>query len=411
VTARLYYNDSHLLAFQAQVVEVLEKDGRVAVVLDRSAFYPTGGGQPNDTGSIDGVAVVDVVEDDAGRVFHLLGAGLSVPVGATVACSVDAERRRDHLQQHTGQHILSQAFVHLFGAATRAFRIGHQTSEIDVDLAEPDQAKFDAAEDLANDVVFDDRAVRAHCVDAAAAASLPLRKESTREGELRVIEIDGFDWSPCGGTHAHRTGEVGLIALRSVERAKGMTRVEFVCGARALADYRRSNRAAVETASLFSTGRDEGPQAVSRVLDENRRLRKRVKELAEVAAEVEARRLYEDASGDPRVVVRTFEGRDADELRQLARQVVQQGPAVALLASDDQGTARLVFARSGGLAFDCGALMREACAAIGGRGGGKPDLAQGGGPLGRRAFAAACESGVATLQAALAAVASKLVDG
>src|SRR6185369_7011749 len=199
-------------------------------------------------------------------------------------------RRLDHLQQHSGQHILSQAFVRLFGAATRGFRMGVETSEIDVELDPATPEQVAAAEALANDVVFRDLPVVVHMVDRDEAAQLPLRKESARDGELRVIEIEGYDFSPCGGTHAHRTGEVGLIAIRGVERAKRMLRVEFVCGGRALADYRRANHAALDVARVFSTGRDDGPEAVRRLFDEAKQLRRRVRDLAELASEVEGRR-------------------------------------------------------------------------------------------------------------------------
>jgi alanyl-tRNA synthetase len=382
MTERLYFTDSHLLDFDARVVELTDYDGRAAALLDRTAFYPTGGGQPNDTGTIGPAPVVDVVEADDGRILHVLGAAEGLDAGADVACRVDAARRRDHLQQHTGQHVLSQAFVRLFGAETRGFRMGIDVSEIDVDLADATPAMVDEAESLANRIVFDDRPVRVHTVDREGAAALPLRKESDRDGSLRVIEIADYDWSPCGGTHAHRTGEIGLIAIRGVERAKRLLRVEFVCGGRALADYRRANRTALESALLFSRGRDEGPDAIRRLMEEAKGLRRRVKELSEIASEVEGRRLFAEGEerGAFRLVARLLDGRSAEELLLLANKVVAEGPAVALLASDEGGAARLVFARSEGLGVDCGRLMRAACEAIGGRGGGKPELARGGGP-------------------------------
>ena len=396
MTQRLYFADTHLLEFDARVVEVAAHEGRAAVVLDRTAFYPTGGGQPNDTGTLDGVPVVDVVEVEEGRILHVLDGALAE--GAGVTGRVDAARRLDHVQQHTGQHVLSQAFVKLFGAETRAFRMGAETAEIDVDFDGAGEAEVAAAEALANEVVFRDLAVRAHTVDREGAAALPLRKESGREGLLRVVEIDGFDWSPCGGTHVRRTGEIGLVAVRGVERAKRLLRVEFVCGGRALADYRRANRTAVDVARLFSTGRDEGPEAVRRLMEEAKQLRRRVRDLAEIASEVEGRRLYAEgeARDGYRLVARRLDARSADELRALAHKVLAEGPALALLASDDAGTARLVFARSDHpslAAVDCGRLMRAACEAIGGRGGGKPDMAQGGGPDASRiddALEAAC---------------------
>jgi alanyl-tRNA synthetase len=383
MTARLYFIDSHLLEFTARVVEVAAHEGRPAVLLDRTAFYPTGGGQPNDTGWLDETPVVDVAEPEEGRILHVVDGELAV--GAEVCGVVDGDRRLDHMQQHTGQHVLSQALVHLFGAETRAFRMGAETCEIDVDFEGASEAELAAAERLANEIVFHDLVVRAHTVGREEAAQLPLRRESDREGPLRVVEIDGFDWSPCGGTHARRTGEIGPIAIRGVERAKRLLRVEFVCGHRVLADYHRANRTALETARLFSTGREDGPESVRRLMEEAKQLRRRVRELAEVASEVEGRRLWaegEDREGY-RLVARRLDARSADELRMLAHKVLAEGPALALLASDDGGTARLVFARGDDPALagvDCGRLMRAACEVLGGRGGGKPDMAQGGGP-------------------------------
>lgn len=384
MTERLYFDPDHALAFNARVTQVVEHDGQPAVLLDRTAFYPTGGGQPNDTGRLGRAEVVDVVEEEEGRILHVL-ASPDVAVGDEVACEVDADRRRDHMQQHTGQHILSAAFEHLFDAETRGFRMGVESSEIDVELEDPTDARITEVESLANSVVFSDLPLRIHTVDREGAARLPLRKQSGREGTLRIIEIDGFDWSPCGGTHARRTGEVGLIAVTSVERAKKMARVTFVCGGRALADYRRAHRTALETARVFSTGRDDAPPLVGRLVEENKALKRRVRELTEIASEVEGRRLYEGAESCEgfRLVVVRFDGRSADELRLLAHKVVAEGPAVVLLASDEGGVARLVFARSDGESLatvDCGNLLRAACEAVNGRGGGKPDFAQGGGP-------------------------------
>lgn len=385
MTERLYFTDSHLLEFSARVVEMAEYEGAPAAVLDRTAFYPTGGGQPNDAGSLDGTAVVDVVEPDEGRILHVLAEAGTLAPGASVRGAVDAARRRDHMQQHTGQHVLSQAFVKLFGAETRGFRMGTEAAEIDVEIDGAGEAEIAEAEALANEIVFRDLPVRVHFVDREAAARLPLRKESDRDDDLRVVEIEGFDWSPCGGTHAHRTGEIGLVAVRGAERAKRLLRVEFVCGGRALADYRRANRAALETARVFSTGRDDGPEQVRRLFEEAKRLRRRVRDLSELASEVEGRRLYAagEARDGYRLVARRLDNRPADELRMLAHKVLAEGPAIALLASDDGGTARLVFARSDHPALagvDCGGLMRAACEALGGRGGGRPDMAQGGGP-------------------------------
>jgi alanyl-tRNA synthetase len=377
VTERLYYSDSHLIEFDARVVDVTERvSGWAAIVLDRTAFYPTGGGQPSDTGTLNGARVVECIDDGDNGVLHVVQ-GMMPSRGAVVQGRVDWSRRLDHMQQHTGQHILSQAFVNLFNAATKSFRVLETSCEIDVDLNNPATEIIERAVELANNVVWEDRAIEIRNVTSAEAAELPLRKESARDGELRLIEIEGFDLTPCGGTHAYRTGEVGIIAVRSWERAKGLTRIEFVAGTRALADYRKANRSAREVAALFSTGRDDAPHVAAQMVEEHKELNRRIRVLEELAAEVEAEKLLADASQG--VVVQVFNGRDAESLKKLAHALIAKPGVVALLASRDKDTARLVFARSADALGDMSVLMREACAMLDGRGGGKPELAQGGG--------------------------------
>ena len=385
MTAKLYWEDAHLTRFAARVTDAWLQGAHRIVALDQSAFYPTGGGQPCDTGSINAASVIDVEIDDDGRILHRLGSDVSFSVGEEVTCEVDWRRRREMTQQHTGQHILSQAFFRLFGAETKGFRITDRTTEIDLTLeAQPDEIEraIARAEELANDVVFDNREIRAHMVTPEEAAALPLRKESFITDCVRVIEIADYDLSPCGGTHAERTGEVGLIAVRGWERAKKMTRVHFLCGVRALDDYREAGRSVDAIARKFSAGREEAESSVTRLLDENKRLSRRTRELAGIVAKVEARELIEAAGpvGGARIVSRVFEDRDVEELKLLAHRLVDGDNVVALLASKEGGTARLVFARSADLSADMNALMRAACERLGGRGGGKPEFAQGGGP-------------------------------
>ncbi len=381
-TERLYYSDSHLIEFEARVTEVSERvSGWTAVTLDRTAFYPTGGGQPSDTGTLNNTRVVECIDDEQSGVWHVLQ-GRAPEIGSAVKGRVDWPRRLDHMQQHTGQHILSQALVTLFEAPTHSFRVLDQSCEIDVELANPTTAMIEKAVGLANNVIWEDRFITIKQVTNEEAAELPLRKDPVRQGELRLIEIEGFDLTPCGGTHAYRTGEVGMIAMRHWERAKGMTRIEWVAGGRALADYRRANQSARATAALFSSGRDDAPAHAEKLIEENKELHRRVRALEEIAATVEANEIYSQVTADSydtRVIVRVFEGRDADSLKKLAQALIANPRAIALLGSRDESTARLVFARSTDVSADMNELMREACAQLEGRGGGKPDMAQGGG--------------------------------
>jgi alanyl-tRNA synthetase len=381
-TERLYFKDSSLLEFSATVTGTIDRDGDEHVVLDRTAFYPTGGGQPNDTGRLNEVPVLDVIEEESGLILHKISNPKSFAIGSTVWGFIDRERRLDHMQQHSGQHILSQAFVQACGAQTRSFHLGSQTSTIDIEIASPGEADIRAAEEIANTVVFEDREMRVHIVNEDEAANLPLRKESAVKGTIRVIEVVDFDWSPCGGTHAARAGQVGLIAVKSWERSKKMTRVEFVCGRRALLDYRLANTIGVEVARMFSADRNSAAELVDRTLKENKAIKKRIRELLELAMTGEASKLLSTAESvqDFKLVRVLFKERDAEELRVLGSKIVESEPAVAILGGTDAGTARLVFASSKGLSQNVGELMTEACSIVGGRGGGRPEFAQGGGP-------------------------------
>lgn len=377
VTERLYYSDSHLIEFEARVVDVTDRvSGWTAIVLDRTAFYPTGGGQPSDTGTLNGARVEECIDDGDKGVLHVVQ-GMAPSRGDVVRGRVDWSRRLDHMQQHTGQHILSQALITLFNAPTRSFRVLDASCEIDVELNNPTTEVIERAVELANNVIWEDRAITIRSVTSGEAAELPLRKEPARDGDLRLIEIEGFDLTPCGGTHAYRTGEVGMIAVRSWERAKGLTRIEFVAGVRALADYRKANKSARDVAGLFSTGRDDVPQVAAQLLEEHKELNRRIRLLEEMAAGVEAEKLL--ATSVDGVITHIFDGRDAESLKKLAHALISHPGITALLASRDKDTARLVFARSTDALGDMNALMREACAMLDGRGGGRPDMAQGGG--------------------------------
>ncbi|HEX5732684.1 MAG TPA: alanyl-tRNA editing protein [Blastocatellia bacterium] len=382
-TERIYFTDASVLEFSARVVEVRPSSEGEQVVLDKTAFYPTGGGQPNDTGLLNEARVVDVYEDEAGTIFHLVKQSGQLQVGENVTGLIDRARRLDHMQQHSGQHILSQAFVQACNAQTRSFHLGAQTSTIDIELYSPTDDHMRAAEEVANQVIFDDRLMRVHMVSEEEAMRLPLRKELAVRGDIRVIEITDFDWSPCGGTHAARTGQIGLIAIKSYERAKKMTRVEFVCGRRALSEYRQASSIASAVARLFSADRDAAPELASRAIEENKALKKRLRDLLEIATTAEAAGLLaeSEATNNFKIIRRAFDDRDVEEIRLLASKIVSLEPAVALLGTRDKSSARLVFARSASLAQEMGKLMAEACSLLGGRGGGRSDMAQGGGPL------------------------------
>lgn len=384
MTDRLYYSDPTLRSFSARVVGRLEIDNHPAVILDRTAFYPEGGGQPGDRGQINQARAIDVqAQDDAAHsVVHIL----SEPVAEDeVTCAIDWTRRFDLMQQHTGQHILSQAFVRLLDAETVAFHLNDDPNEgtvtIDLDRAGLRPADVDAVEDLANQIVFENRPVTARFVSGEELASIPLRRPPTVDAAIRIVEIAEFDRSACGGTHVARTGEVGQIKIVKLERRGPETRVEFRCGQRALADYRRKNDVINRAAAGLSIGFWELGEAAARLVAENKALFKQLEEAQERLLEFEAHELWCNLRehGQLAVAVRVWHARDMNTLRKLAKQVISRPRTVALLGSGGEKPA-FVFARSSDVALDMSKLVRDAAARIGGRGGGSPDFAQAGGP-------------------------------
>lgn len=382
MTKKLYWDDSRLTEFTAHVLECYTRDNQTIVVLDQTAFYPLGGGQPCDTGTINSARIIDVTPSEDGAIHHHLEAGSDFLLGQKVIGRIDAARRRELTQQHTGQHILSQAFFQLFGAETRGFRITDQVSEIDLALDySPDLilSAIRQAEALSNRIVFDNRAIRTHLVATEEAAQMPLRKESFITDCVRVVEIEDFDWSACGGTHATQTGEVGLIVVKGWARAKKMLRLEFLCGVRALDDYRLTNTTTETIARKFSISRNDAVEAVERLIEENKQLQRRNRQLSEIAAKAEAVAILadEELQNGPCILTKVFDDRSFDELKVLAHQLVKTEGVVALLAVKEPDTARLVFARDANMQIDMGALLREVCQRLGGKGGGTPDFAQG----------------------------------
>jgi alanyl-tRNA synthetase len=255
MTKRLYYDDAYLTQFKARVIEQSPYKDRFAVVLDQTAFYPTSGGQPFDQGMLDGVNVVDVlVDENEDRVLHVLTAPVAEPP-AEVLGEIDWDRRFDHMQQHTGQHILSQAFIEVAQAETVSFHLGADSATIDVAGARrPSPADMEQAELLANKIVWEDRPVTARVVSPEELADLPLRKPPTVTEDIRVIQVADFDWSACGGTHVARTGEIGLCKIVKWENRGAETRVEFRCGLRALNDYAQKNNMVNHLAAGFNVG-------------------------------------------------------------------------------------------------------------------------------------------------------------
>jgi alanyl-tRNA synthetase len=380
VTERLYYTDPYLTEFDAVVSSVEPHDQQTAIVLDRTAFYPTSGGQPHDTGRLDELAVVDVVEREDGTILHLVDGRLAA--GRVVRAVVDRARRFDHMQQHTGQHILSAAFDRQWKARTVGFHLGALASSLDLDRELPPGA-IAAAETEANRIVWENRPVSIRFVSGEDAARLALRKESERAGKLRLIAVEDFDLSACGGTHVARTGEVGIIAVTSWEKLRGGLRLEFLCGDRALREFRRLRDSVAGSIRHLSVLAEELPAAIERVQAENKDQRKTIKAQQERLAGVEAQVLAAraDIVGAERRVVEALEGWDANGLKAMAAAVTANpGYQVALFSASAPVLA--VVARSKDSRLDARATLAALLERFGGKGGGKPDLAQAGGLTG-----------------------------
>jgi alanyl-tRNA synthetase len=378
MTTRLYYTDSRLRAFDAVVRTCDVVDGRPHVRLDRTAFFPASGGQPFDTGRMEGAAVVDVFEGEDGDVVHVLSAPLEP--GATVHGEVDWPRRLDHMQQHSGQHILSAAFDRLFGVPTVSCHLGTDASTIDLSR-EVTAAETDAAEAEANRVVWENRAVGVRFVSGEDAARLRLRKDPTRSGTLRIVEVEDFDASACGGTHVTETGVVGVIAVSGVERVKGASRVSFVCGGRALRSHRALREVVLGATRSLSVTAGDVPPAIERLLADARESSRLVRRLQDDLSAFRGAELRAEAEtiGPCRGVLRLEPELDGPALKALASAVVRGSGLVAAFAG--RGTpVPVVIARSTDVSIDAAACMRDLTAALGGRGGGTPALAQGGVP-------------------------------
>ena len=380
MTERIYYTEPSCRTFEATVTRTGERDGRPLVTLDRTAFYPTSGGQPFDTGRLGSVEVVETIDEDD-DIVHVVSA--PVAPGTRVRGEIDWARRFDHMQQHTGQHVLSAAFDRLFENRTTSFHMGAEVSTIDL-AREATSDELERAVAEANHVVWENREVSVRFVSAGEAARLPLRKEPVREGTLRLVEISDFDLSACGGTHVSRTGAIGMIAVTQAERFRGGSRITFACGSRALRVFRGYRDAVAGAVRVLSVLPHELPSAVERAQLDSKDLRKIVSRLQGKLAGHEASRLLEDAAlvGDRRVVVQALEGWDAAGLKAIASSLVARSGVVAVLVSAGNPVA-VVVARSQDAALDSSKGLRMLLDRFGGRGGGRPELAQGAGLVGK----------------------------
>ena len=395
MTDRLYYTDPYLREFEATVGRVETRGGRTLVTLDRTAFYPTSGGQPFDTGALGPYRVVDVVDEDDGTISHVVEPRTAnqeptenleprtenLAAGGAVHGAVDWPRRFDHMQQHTGQHVLSAAFERLFRVRTLSFHLGGEVSTIDL-AREVAPREIADAEDEANRVVWEDRPVAIRFATAEEAARLPLRKEPVRGGTLRLIDIDGFDLSACGGTHVARTGGIGVIAVSRWERFKGGQRLEFVCGGRALHAFRLLRDVTASNTKLLSVLPAEVPVAIERLLGDMKDQSRARSALQLEVARYRADELAASAEliGSTRVVLSIVDA-DANGLKTIAGAIAARPGHIAVAVSKS-APALVVVARGEGVTASAQQVIAALIGRFGGRGGGRPELAQAGGLAG-----------------------------
>ena len=393
---RLYYTDPSLASFDAHVSDIREvsrTQGRSLwqIALDRSAFYPTSGGQPHDTGVLTATSsggalleapILAVEEDDQGEVWHTTPKPLLA--GTPVRGYVDWSRRRDHMQQHSGQHLLSAVVYRQLGAATVSFHLGEMTSTIDLAREAISPEELERVEDTVNEIIAENRPVTMRTIPRVEAEMLlaagTLHKLPDREGDIRLIEIDEIDVNACGGTHVEATGQIGGLLIRGTERMRQAVRVEFVCGIRAMVTARQDLATLTRTAATLSVGRLDVGDAVDRLLAEGKAANKARQKLTEELAGYQASSLLLELSSQTgrKVLQRTFVDRDAGYLKLLAsRMIASESQICVLLASTQEEPARVIVAASSDARIDCGTLLREALAAYGLRGGGSPTMAQG----------------------------------
>jgi alanyl-tRNA synthetase len=380
-TERLYYSDPFLFRFTGRVLAHGTWNGAPSVVLDRSAFYPEAGGQMADRGVLGGRAIRDVQVDDAGLVHHLLelpeGAGLP-EVGAELSGEIDRVRRRTHMALHTGQHMLSRALVDVANAHTVSSRLGETLCTIDVDLDVLDERRVAEAEDLVNSIIDDDIVIRAFFPTPEELAALPLRRAPKVTDNIRVIQLGDFDVSPCGGTHCTRSGQVGMVRVLGVERYKGKGRVLFSAGRRARSELWAEAGTLRSLGKSFSCGPLDVPASVDKLRRDLTEVREalgaaRAKLAESTAAELAAQ--LEQSPGKP--VVAVLDGATPEDLRSVAVRLTRRPEAVVLLAGRTPEGLSVLISRGSGSDFGCGAFLKRAAEAAGGRGGGRPEHAEG----------------------------------
>ena len=367
---RLYYENSYQVEFEAEVVERKNIEGKPALVLDQTCFYPESGGQPDDRGVINGIKVVRVLEEEE-KVIHVLEENIS---SDRVKGRVDWQRRFDHMQQHSGQHILSQSFYELLKAETLSFHLGESVSTVEIDLRKADDEEVERVEHRANEVIFEDREIKSYFVPEEKILTIPLRKAPQKKGEIRIVEVSGFDHSACGGTHVRRAGEIGLIKILVWERIRDNVRFEFACGRRAVEDYAHKNKMMRQLSNRFTVPEREVFASVEKIFSDLKSQRKRIRKLEEEVVRYEALEIVRQTR--ERVIRKIFRDKTAEQVKFLALNIIRQGSFVVIFGLKEEQRGHLVFARSGSINIDLRELLPLVSPLVKGKGGGQPSLVE-----------------------------------
>jgi len=367
-TQKIYFDDPYQIEFEARVLDVIPRAGKWGVVLDRTCFYPESGGQPADKGELAGVPVVDVTVE-ADQIIHWLEEPCP---RKQVTGKIDWPRRFDHMQQHAGQHILSQSFYELYQAETLSFHLGEEVSSVEIDVRQADGELIRRVEARANQIVFEDREIKTYFLPQEKISQIPLRKPPKKAGLIRVVEVDGFDYSACGGTHPRRTGEVGLIKIIRWEKIRQNIRFEFVCGQRALKDYQLKNQIIRELIARLNVKTEEIGQAVDKLSQQLKLMRKKIKNMSQELSAFQAAEMMDRSK--THFVAEFFADRSPEEIKYLALGIIKSGPYVVLFGTKVDGQIHLVMAASEELGLNLRDIQPVVIEIIQGKGGGSPSL-------------------------------------
>ncbi|MGD2245092.1 MAG: alanine--tRNA ligase-related protein [Candidatus Aminicenantes bacterium] len=369
-TKRLYFDDPYRAEFEAKVVERIIYKQKPALILDQTCFYPESGGQPSDRGTLNSVKVLDVQEDN-GKILHVVEEDITAD---EVKGRIDWERRFDHMQQHAGQHVLSQSLHELLQAGTLSFHLGEESSTVEIDRRKISDEETNRVEERANALIFEDREIKNYFASEEDVKRIPLRRPPQKTGLIRVVEVADFDFSACGGTHPRRTGEIGLIKILKWERIRGHIRCEFVCGRRALLDYSLKNAILRRIAGQFTVSEKEVPSSIAKLSADYKDQKKKIKKIQEKLSRVEAQQKIRGAQGQ--IISDVFSGRTVDEIRFLALNIIKNGEYVVLFGVRIEDRGHLVLASSEKLGIDMRELIPVVSPLVEGRGGGSPSLVE-----------------------------------